>query len=99
MGQRKSSGLYNERFWIPIHPGGCPTLGEARVGGKDLCRAATTQGGIPSLREVFPQAMAHRNLPSSPSVSYTLSNTRVNRCLYAPDPSTLPAVGVGLRQA
>jgi hypothetical protein len=31
----KSSGLYNERFWIPIHTRGCPTLVEARLGGKD----------------------------------------------------------------
>src|SRR5216683_7480977 len=31
----KSSGLYNERFWIPIHTRGCPTLGEAGEGGRD----------------------------------------------------------------
>ncbi len=41
-----------------------------------------------------PQVMVHRNLPASPLRFYTGSNLRVTGPLY----STLPAVGVGLRQ-
>src|SRR4029077_15782477 len=80
---------------IPEGGARAPSPGRVQLNVKSRGRAPAPHSRSFSL----PRAMAHWNLPASPRPSYTGSNTRVTGCLYAADSSTLPAVGVGLRQA